>query len=193
MPADGKRWRHVIISTLNSWLPGDSRGFRAVKHKIHSSGDYKNPPPPGEHAGLHRYSKMISGDTVVIPKELRETIGVEIRDEFERLSHRLLVTSVSATHCHLQVELPDDMKLIRKIMGEAKRKASVAVRKQLKGRVWAHDGKYKSIDSIEHQQNTYNYIWNQEDAWIWSFKDGVKTTFIIEDPQEKKDEPQAPG
>src|SRR5262249_17500638 len=51
MPAEGKLWRHVIISTLNSWLPGDPRGFRAVNHKIHSSGDYKN-PPPGEHAGL---------------------------------------------------------------------------------------------------------------------------------------------
>ena len=30
MPEEGKRWRHVIISTLNSWLPGDPRGFRTV-------------------------------------------------------------------------------------------------------------------------------------------------------------------
>ena len=96
---------------------------------------------------------------------------------------------MSATHCHLQAELPEDIKEIRKIVGEAKRKASVAVRRQMPGRVWAHDGKYKAIDSMEHQQNTYNYIWNQDDAWIWSFKDGVKTT-ITDDEEEQ---PQAPG
>ena len=27
MPTEGKRWRHVVISTLNSRLPGDPRGF----------------------------------------------------------------------------------------------------------------------------------------------------------------------
>ena len=84
MPAEGKRWRHVIISTLNSWLPGDPRGFRTVKHKIHSSGDYKNPPPPGEHAGLFLYSSKISGETVVIPKELRDAIGIAFVDEMDR-------------------------------------------------------------------------------------------------------------
>src|ERR1051325_12044243 len=130
MPAEGKRWRHVVISTLNSWLPGEPRGFRAVKHKIHSSGDYKKPPPPGEHTGLYRYRKKISGDKVVIPRELRDKIGTEIRDELIRLEHQILVISVAATHCHLQAELPDDKKQIRRIMGECKRKASVAVRKE---------------------------------------------------------------
>src|SRR5450631_2117690 len=100
MPTDGKRWRHVIISTLNSWLPGDPRGFRVVDHKIHSSGDYKNPPPVGEHAGLHQYSKSKSGDRVIIPQELRETIGAEIRDELIRKAYRILAISVAATHCH---------------------------------------------------------------------------------------------
>ena len=187
MPEEGKRWRHVIISTLNSWLPGDPRGFRAVGHKIHSSGDYKKPPPAGEHAGLHQYSSSISGEPVIIPDESREIIGVEIRDELVRKSHRILVISVAATHCHVLVEMPDDKKEIRRIFGECKRKASVAVRKELPGRVWAHDGKYESVDTPEHQQNTYNYIWNkQDDAWIWSFKDGVKTTF-------KENKEQAPG
>ena len=41
-------------------------------------------------------------------------------------------------------------------------------------RVWA-----------EHQVNVYNYIWNkQNDAWIWSFKDGVKTTWVDDDKPE---------
>jgi hypothetical protein len=188
MPEEGKRWRHVIISTLNSWLPGDPKGFRTVEHKIHSSGDYKKPPPPGEHAGLHRYSKEISGKPVTIPEELRETIGTQIREELIRVEHRILVISVAATHCHVLVELPDDRKEIRRIIGECKRKASVAVRKKLPGRVWAHDGKYDPVNTQEHQRNVYNYIWNKQDeAWIWSFKDGVKTTF------KEKEEDQAPG
>ncbi len=189
MPQEGKRWRHVVIATLNSWLPGDPRGFRAVDHKIHSSGDYKNPPPPGEHTGLFEYSKRISGKPVVIPTELRETIGIAIRDELARVDQRLLVISVAATHCHLLVELPDDKKEIRHIIGECKRKASVAVRKKLPGRVWAHDGKYDPIETEEHQRNVYHYIWDkQDDAWIWSFKDGVRTTFEVEE-----EEDQAPG
>ncbi len=64
-------------------------------------------------------------------------------------------------------------------MGECKRKASVEVREQLPGRIWAHDGKYELIDTQEYQNNVYNYIWSkQEDAWIWSVKDGIKTTWI---------------
>ncbi|HEX3314753.1 MAG TPA: hypothetical protein VHR72_07680 [Gemmataceae bacterium] len=31
------------LSTYGSWLPGNPRGFRSRKHRIHSSGDYKNP------------------------------------------------------------------------------------------------------------------------------------------------------
>ena len=182
MPTEGKRWRHVVISTLNSWLPGDPRGFRSVDHKVYSSGDYKNPPLEGEHAGLHRYSKKISGDKVTISRELRETIGIEIRDELAKKLCTLLVISVSATHCHLQAEFPDDLKAIRRIMGECKRKASVGVREKMPGRIWAHDGKYELIDTQEYQTNVYNYIWTkQEDAWIWSFKDGIKTTWIDEE------------
>ncbi len=56
MPTPGKCWWHNILSTHGSWLPGNPRGFRSRNHRIHSSGDYKNPPPLGEHAGLHRLS-----------------------------------------------------------------------------------------------------------------------------------------
>lgn len=66
MPRPGKRWRFVTVGTLNAWLPGDPRGWRSRHHKRHSSGDYKNPPPPGEHEGLYRYCKQRSGKPVVI-------------------------------------------------------------------------------------------------------------------------------
>ena len=93
-----------------------------------------------------------------------------IRTAMKRLFHRTLAISVSATHCHFLVELPDDLKEIRRIVGECKRTASMAVKKQLAGRMWAHDGKYQSVDTIEHQRNTFGYILKQEDAWVWSYK-----------------------
>jgi hypothetical protein len=58
------RWRHIVCNTKCSWLPGDDRGFRSREHRIHSSGDYKNPPPKNEHEGLRRYQEEKSGETV---------------------------------------------------------------------------------------------------------------------------------
>ena len=113
MPEEGKRWRHIIISTLNSWLPGDPRGFRTVEHKIHSSGDYQNPPPEWEHAGLWEYSKRISGNPVIIPRALRELIGRAILAELDKQHMSVLVLAVSGQHAHLLVELPDDKKAVR--------------------------------------------------------------------------------
>ena len=107
----------------------------------------------------------------MIPEELREKIGTVIRKAMKRLSHRILAISVAATHCHFLVELPDDLKEIRRIVGECKRRASMAVKKQLPGRLWAHDGKYKGVDTVEHQRNTYGYILKQKDAWVWSYKE----------------------
>jgi hypothetical protein len=165
------QWCHVIISTHNSWLPGDPRGFRAKDHKIHSSGDYKSPPPIGEHAGLHVYSKRISGDAVVIPALLRPTVGGEILAKLRKLRYRCLALSVAVTHAHIQVELPDDLPKIRHLIGQCKAAASHAIRDRLPGRVWARDGAYIPIDDPEHQRNVFNYILSQEDAWIWSYKD----------------------
>jgi hypothetical protein len=94
------RWRHVVISTLNSWLPGDPRGFRSRDHKVHSSGDYKNPPPTGEHEGLYNYSKEISGSPVVIPRHLREAAGRAIRRKLKKRNLRVLAVSVAGMHAH---------------------------------------------------------------------------------------------
>ncbi len=170
MPADGMQWWHVIISTHNSWLPGDGRGFRSRDHKIHSSGDYKNPPPPDEHEGLRKYHEQNSGDAVVIPKDSRETAGQAILAKLKKLEYRVLVVSVSATHSHWLVELPDDLKQVRLIVGQCKTKSSHAIRKVLPGRVWAFRGSFISVETRDHQVKAYRYILDQEDAWIWDFQ-----------------------
>ena len=72
MPRPGMMWRHVIISTRRSWLHGDGRGFRSRGHRIHSSGDYKDPPPEGEHSGLLEYQrKQCAGKMIKVPRHLR--------------------------------------------------------------------------------------------------------------------------
>ena len=152
MPKPGMHWRHCVIGTLNSWLPGDPRGFRAKDHKIHSSGDYKNPPPEGEHAGLHEYSKSISGDPVIIPPDLRELVGQKILEKLRKLDYQVLAIAVGGMHCHFLAELPESIAEVRQIVGQCKTVSSHA----------------------EHQRNTFHYILGQENAWVWSYRDEPK-------------------
>jgi hypothetical protein len=136
MPHPGMRWGHINFHTLNSWLPGSPKGFRTRDHKIHSSGDYKRPPPVGEHEGLYRYSKEISGEPIVIPPVLRETIGKKILEKLDRYSYRVLSVSVGAKHVHVLTELPDDRGRVKAVIGECKAVSSHAVREVLPGSKW---------------------------------------------------------
>jgi hypothetical protein len=166
-------WRHLVISTHCSWLPGDPRGFRSKNHKIHSSGDYNNPPPEGEHGGLYVYSRRNSSTKVVIPQACRATVGDAILAKLKKLSYRCLAISVSATQAHVQVELPDNISQIRQILGQCKTVSSHAIRDRVPGRVWARDGGYKPIDTVEHQNSVFTYILGQKDAWTWSHKENL--------------------
>ena|ERR1022692_4417093 len=169
MPNDGMQWWHVIISTHNSWLPGDKRGFRSRDHKIHSSGDYKNPPPIEEHAGLRSFHEQRSDGPTIIPTHLHETVGRAIVAKLTKGNYRILALSVSTTHSHMLVELPDGLEEARRIVGQCKSASSHAIRAELPGRVWAFRGSCKRIKEREHHSNVYGYILNQKDAWIWDF------------------------
>jgi hypothetical protein len=180
MPADGMQWWHIVISTYNSWLPGDKRGFRSRDHKIHSSGDYKKPPPSEEHSGLRAYHENNSGDAIIIPSELRETAGQAILVKLNKEEYRVLALSVSATHSHWLAELPDDYADMKQIVGLCKSQSSHSIRDELPGRIWSGGGSFKRIKDRQHQLNTYHYILGQEDAWIWDFAKQPK-----EDKQEE--------
>jgi len=173
MPSPGMAWRHVIISTRNAWLPGDRRGWRSRRHKRHSSGDYRHPPPPGEHEGLYRYSKRISGERVDLPPDMRPIIGQTLIDALCEHGRRVIAASVDDWHAHLLVELPDDMTTIRRIVGDAKCQASRAVRRRLPGRVWAAGGTFKRIASHAHHREVFGYILDHalKGAWTWSYRD----------------------
>jgi len=174
MPTEGKVWRHVIISSVNSWFPGDPRGFRSRKHRIHSSGDYRNPPPDGEHAGLLRHNKDRGGKLVIIPKRARCDAGRSIVGKLEQLGHRVLAVSVGGVHAHLLVELPDNRAGMGDIAGRLKQASSHAIRETLPGRVWGCGGSFTRIADRQHHRNVYRYILTEQKpgTWTWSFRDG---------------------
>jgi hypothetical protein len=127
MPAPGMRWRLVTIGTHNAWRPGDPRGWRSRNHKRHSSGDYRNPPPPNEHEGLRHWVNQRAGEPVIIARPARCTIGEAVVEALAELKFTALAVSVSGMLCHMVVELPDDPKVIKPIIGEVKRASSRAV------------------------------------------------------------------
>jgi len=172
MPSPGNKWRHVVFYTLNSWLPGDPRGWRSKKHRTHSSGDYKDPPPPGEHAGIFQHSKKNSGETVVIPHGSRKAVCMAIMEKLKANGHPVLIVAVGAYHVHLLVELSDDPATVKSIIGNCKRASSHTIRDVLPGRVWAHGGKFDRVEDEEHHRNVYGYILDhiEEGAYVWSYR-----------------------
>jgi len=166
-------WRHVTIGTHNSWLPGEPRGFRAKNHSVHSSGDYRNPPPVGEHAGLFVYSKKISAEPIIIPSDLRAAVGKAMIRKLSKLGYQVLAVSVAGMHSHMLVELPADVKTTKRIVGHCKSASSLAIRDRLPGRVWGRLGSFKPVKDPAYQKKVYRYILDQEDAWHWSYRDGI--------------------
>ena len=175
MPRPGYRWRFVTIGTLNSWLPGDERGWRSRKHRRHSSGDYRHPPPPGEHRGLLEYCRQRSGAPLFIPEPLRERLGVPFLKTLLEQRIRVLGIAVAAYHAHILAELPDLKRLAQDVIGNAKRDSSRAVRKEMPGRLWAGGGRFDPVDTREHLLNALLYILRhrEEGAWVWWFREPV--------------------
>ena len=176
MPRAGMMWRHVIISTRRSWLHGDQRGFRTRGHRIHSSGDYRNPPPADEHAGLRAYHRgRARGEAVEIPRTLREEMLRVLLGAVGASGVRVLVIAVSRKHAHLLVELPKDRKRVNRIVGKWKSARSPTIRATLRGSVWGEGGKFKPVRTRAHQLRVYGYIRDDQGpgARVWTVKDGI--------------------
>ena len=174
MPKPGMLWRHLVINTHGTWLHGDKRGFRSRGHRIHSSGDYKNPPPPEEHAGLRRYHKQRCPTEVTIRRHLRPVIGRMIAMYFLSERYRVLCVVVGKVHAHAGVELPQPLPTVKRIVGEAKRCSSCAVTTEMPGTVWSANGEFVPVYDRDHLQAAYEYdLYKQgSGAWSWSYRDG---------------------
>ncbi len=172
MPQPGLRWRFVTINTKNSWHHGAPRGFRSRDHRIHSSGDYRNPPPKGEHKGLFRYHVERAGRRVILPESVRPRIAAALVGALS--AYRFKAMSVSSDHAHLLIELPDDVPAIKAVIGDAKRIASREVRNQLPGAIWSAGCDYEPVDDEDHFNACEEYALIKQGAgtWTWWHVDG---------------------
>src|SRR5437867_10159350 len=164
MPIPGSAWWHTWWGTHRSWLPGDRRGFRSHGHRIHSSGNYKNPPPKGERQGLYEYHRQRGEGATKIPRELRLIVTKEIAESLQRAGFRVMVVAVGPTHAHGVPELPIELRAYNKALGKAKCDASRKIRKALPGRIWARRDKHRMLRNPRSREDAYLYVRDDQGA-----------------------------
>lgn len=78
-------------------------------------------------------------------------------------------------HVHMLVELPVILQDVKDVIGYAKLSASMRLKSELKGKVWARGGNFKPIRDEAHHRNTYCYCYildhRGEGAWVWTYQD----------------------
>lgn len=160
-------WAHVIAGTLGSWLPGDPRGFRSRRHRVHSSGDYRNPPPAGEHAGLHRHALSCSADAVRIPADLRARVGRAMLGKLHDSGVPVGALAVGSNHVHALIAVGDSDAVGP--FGRAKQHASKAVSTDLPGKLWARSSHVVRVKNTGQLASTVQYIARHDraGAWVW--------------------------
>ena len=160
---------HIMWSTYGSWLPGDPRGFRTRHHRQHVEGDYKSPPPAGKYDGLHDHAKRsLNKPPVVIPRNLRETVGLAILERFATEDVGVSAVSVGGQHVHVAVDcLPHGLK---QMIGRVKKVASHRIRDRIPGKVWGAGCDPVAVKDQEHWGNVLVYIRDHahlHNAWVW--------------------------
>lgn len=175
MPRPGHVWWHVMWHTYGTWLPGDPRGFRDRHGRIESHGDYKRPPPKGEHEGLNRYAKRVSKDEVVLTtRELRREVCDVLLQTVQLLDYRVIVITVCRVHVHLVVELPRDFSERDAALTKIKTKSSARVINKPAMRLWARKWKAILIHDAAHRDQELIYVRDRQGPYncTWTHRDG---------------------
>ncbi|MEM6553900.1 MAG: hypothetical protein AAF750_17425 [Planctomycetota bacterium] len=189
-------WYHCVGSTYATWLPGDPRGFRAFQHTIHINGDYKNPPPAGNDAGLHHIKQRdLKHPPVVLNTEQQHIIAQAMTEKLLDDGCEPIALTVSANHFHLLARFPllDHTKTERHKsqtlqdgrdpsprhhLGRARRHASFKLTEaslKPESPVWAARPKCEPIKDRSHQVNVARYIQrhHKEGATVWLHHKGI--------------------
>jgi len=167
-----KAWFHFWFSTYGTWLRGDERGFRDHDHRVHSSGDYRNPPPKDEHAGLRAWTRAhMHKDPVRLDAELRRRVCASIVTRLRTGGVELLVVAVMNDHVHGLAWCP--VESVKTLVGHAKRSSSHAIRDRIPGAAWGRRCGLKRIKDQEHQRATFCYIagHGRKGGVVWTFRD----------------------
>jgi REP element-mobilizing transposase RayT len=73
------------------------------------------------------------------------SIGLVIVRTLREMGYEIRAVAVGKVHAHALPKLPNDPKIVRRIIGDAKRKSSRAVKKELPGEIWSAGGSYKPV------------------------------------------------
>ena len=168
-PADTPEvWKHVNVGLKSFWLPGDPRGCRFHHHKRHSSGNYKAPPPAGEHAGLLRHAQAISQDPVRLSRGLRRHLGLLWLEVAEDLGFTTSTLAVAAQHLHARMLVPNDRAASKRVVGRVKKLVSQRSDRLAGGATWSVGSDPRWIRRGGHSR-IRGYILDHlaEGGWTW--------------------------
>jgi REP element-mobilizing transposase RayT len=160
-------WAHVMWSTRGQWLPGDPRGFRDHDHRVHSSGDYRRPPPRGEHAELLARSRALLAARVVLSEDQRRRAGLVLVASFERQRVAVRAIAVAATHVHALIRVGQTD--ARAAVGVAKQRASCALHEIDVARKWGQRCHIVRVRDQSHYRAIVGYVLQHaaQGAWAW--------------------------
>ena len=169
-----------MLGTYASWLPGDRRGFRNRGHRIHSSGDYKHPPPEQEHEGLRQYNEGVAGNAVELPWDARLALADALARLLREAQYPVLVVSVSRFHAHFLAQLPVNLDDYKRLVGWLKVTSSRSVKDVLPGRVWARGDKHVLVRTEDQKADTFAYLLERQGpgARAWSVGGDVQTELL---------------
>ncbi len=157
-----------MCSTRGAWLPGDERGFRSRHHRIHSTGDYRSPPPVEEHAGLRRTVAAMAHPFVRLTPAVRPTIAKAFAEKFRKECCLPVLVAVAETHIHALISVgKTDAK---RIVGRAKQYASHQVRESMPGKIWGQGCHVVRVRDRSHFRVIIEYINEHEraeGAFVW--------------------------
>ena len=168
-------WYHINGNTYGTWLRGDQRGWRARHHREHCEGDYKNPPPPGQHDGLLARSRnLMKHNPVLLDVESRQIAGQAMVEMLLHQKIEVIALALDAKHFHVLAKFPDTR--VRPRIGRAKKHAYFELRSRgRKDSVWAIRTRVLPVRNREHQVRVFRYIEDhaKRGAWLWTFRNRV--------------------
>ncbi len=164
------RFLHAVCTYYGQWLPGDERGWRSRRHRLHSSGDYRNPPPPGEYEKLHIHAhKVMAGGPVALGTDELPRVGLALITKLLKMGCSVRCLSAGSTHVHLLYDSFAEDAAIE--LGRAKQYASLKLTTR-PGRLWGKHSKIIVVRDVQHARSVWRYILDhaaKEQAWTWRY------------------------
>lgn len=156
-----------MSSFRGQWLPGDERGFRNRKHRIHSSGNVDCPPVAWEHRGLRDRLSSVVADAIELGPTDQAIVGEAVLEKLRDRGSRIGALAVSSTHCHVLLEVGHGDAV--RLFGRAKQHASHRLKSTHPGKLWgasSHVVRMRDDGQIETARR-YILAHRDEGAWVW--------------------------